>query len=135
MYFNSEGSYGSGNLFDAANFIDSIPVEQFNIEYFWLKDGMAFDDDRNTSYEVAKHSVGCAIGHMVNAGFGGLKKELLDCDRDVVYMTVANLFGIPVSLAKFIFSKYSYMSKATKEMVSARVRFIANEQQSICVKK
>jgi hypothetical protein len=116
------------SLLDAAKFVESIPIEQFNMDHWWLESGMAFDEDRNRIYRVANGPCGCPIGHMVQKGLFGLKKEDLENERQRIFVIIGDAFGIGYKKAEFMFDQYAYTpGPRTREAVAKRIRFIAEE--------
>lgn len=129
-------------LLEAAEFVESIPNERFNMDHWWLEDGQAFDDDRNEMYRVADGPCGCAIGNMIQEGLFGLTGDVLATppeeralrrlpyqDRQATFARIGDIFGIPYQMAEFMFDQYAYprASAITQAQVARRIRFIASE--------
>lgn len=125
--------YGAGDLLKAVEVIESIPDAEFNLHYWWLPDGMAFDDDRNKMYRAADSQCGCAIGHMAHRGVFGLTDEVLRQDRSTVFCRIADLFAISREVAEFLFSSYAYRNTQgakAKEDVINRLQFCAAQKSA-----
>lgn len=117
-------------LHQAAAFIAKIPKGKFRMRHWWLKDGRAFDDDRNVMYRVTRGACGCAAGHLAQQGLFNLTPDNLwkgVRNRKEVFSTLGDTFGIGSNLAQFIFDNYSYRWEATPAQVAARIRFVISE--------
>jgi hypothetical protein len=131
----------AARLRSAAEFVEAIPLKQFNIEHWWLKDGMAFDDDRNRMYRVSDAPCGCAIGHMIQRGRFGMTEKTLEMKsefnllpselREQVFVRIGDAFGVPFQLAEFMFDSYTYPAYVRNSIkpahVAKRIRFVADE--------
>jgi len=129
------------NLLSAAEALRTVPDEQFNMNHWWLEDGMAFDDDRNVMYKVADGPCGCAVGHLIQRGL--LSGEVLTKTElppgalpyqysDRVYVQIADALKIyNYKLAEFLFSQYAYTGARekpiAKEDVIRRILFVVSE--------
>jgi hypothetical protein len=118
-------------LLAAAAFVEQIPHDQFNIDHWWLPDGLAFDDDRNRQYRVSCGTVGCAVGHMTHAGAFGLTADVLKNPRQRVMVIIGDCFGVSFKLAEFMFDQYGYSlgRPVTVADVVRRIRYVASEMQ------
>jgi hypothetical protein len=121
--------YGAGDLYAAADFIESLPKERFEMSHWWLPDGMAFDDDRNEHYKVADNPCGCAAGNMAVEGLFGLSLELFENPREYVFTRLADLFAIRTVEAEFIFNQYAYSCDVSAARVAERMRFVASQKR------
>lgn len=134
-------------LRECAALIEAVPEEQFDLNYWWLPDGMAFDDDRNLMYRVSKGQCGCAIGHLTQLSrIPGLRfngSHPVDIamgggysGRQRMFIIAGDAFGIPYQLAEFLFDQYSYSNgqrtgaKAIAA-VAKRMRFVADELDAL----
>lgn len=118
-----------------------VPDEQFNMNHWWLDDGMAFDDDRNVVYRVADGPCGCAVGHLIQRGL--LSGEVLkpkDVPRgalpyeytDEIYVQISDALKIySHQLAEFMFSQYAYTKSRerpiSRDDVIRRILFVVSE--------
>lgn len=116
-------------LYEAAAFIESIPDEQFNMNHWWLSDGMAFDDERNRMHKVADGPCGCAAGHMMQRGLFGLSTPTERVERQRMFVILGDAFGVGWKRAEFMFDQYAYdaRDRQNKQVVATRIRFIADE--------
>lgn len=122
--------------------LQSVPDEQFNMEHWWLEDGMAFDNDRNIIYKVTDGPCGCAIGHLIQRGLlsgsvitpsempdGSLPYEY----TDAIYVQIADALHIyNYKIAEFLFSQYAYLGKKRlikRDDVIRRIKFIIAEDE------
>lgn len=129
------------NLLAVAEALKDVPEEQFNMNHWWLENGMAFDEDRNVMYKVADGPCGCAVGHLIQRGLlsgevltpkdvpqGALPYEF----RDRIYVQIADALKIyNYKLAEFLFSQYTYTKSRerpiSREDVIRRINFIVSE--------
>ena len=129
------------NLAGVIEALRKVPDEQFNMEHWWLEDGMAFDEDRNVMYKVADGPCGCAVGHLIQQGL--LSGEVLK-PKDVpaiampyqysdrVYVQISDALEIyNYKVAEFMFGQYAYLGSRdgpiTQEDVIRRINFIISE--------
>jgi hypothetical protein len=113
-----------------------VPDEQFNMNHWWLKDGMAFDDERNRMYKVADGPCGCAVGHMIQRGLldesvlnpAGLFKLEYE-HRESIWGAISKGLGLHKPLlAEFMFCQYQYHKHPiTKADVIRRIEFVISE--------
>lgn len=129
------------SLKEVAEFIKTIPDEQFNMGHWWLEDGKAFDDDRGVVYKVADGPCGCVIGHLIHRGLLGgevLKPDGLGPDAlpyqfsDRVFVQISDALKIyNYKIAEFLFSQYSYerhwSGEISRDVVINRINFICSE--------
>lgn len=124
-------------LLDVADFIESLPPEQFNMNHWWLDDGIAFDDERNKMYRVSDGPCGCAVGNMAAIGLFGITKDIWESpnfdtiyscvSRGYIFCQVGKVFAINPIEAAFIFDQYAYTGNPTRCMVADRCRIVAGE--------
>lgn len=133
------------NLRAAAEMIQAVPPDQFNMNHWWLADGMAFDDYRNRMYRVADGPCGCAIGHMIQKGLLGSPDVLgftigahggvgAEWTRDGVFGRVSDALKLyNSSLAQFLFDQYFYprSSDISREQVVRRIEFVISELEAM----
>ena len=122
-----EKSKAKENLLAAIEMLKSVPDEQFNMEHWWLKDGMAFDEERNRIYKVADGPCGCAVGHLIQRGL--LAGDVIK-DRDRAFWQISDALGIyNDTIAEFLFDQYTYPrgKRITKEDVIRRIEFVISE--------
>ena len=116
--------------------LESTPDEEFNINHWWLEDGVSWDPCRNTTKRVANGQCGCAIGHAINKGI--LPESVIRMDhenfeyeyemRDNVFDKIAHELEIYDGvIAKFLFSQYSYRGIVTKQRVIDRINFVLKD--------
>jgi hypothetical protein len=129
------------NLLAVAEALRDVPDEQFNMNHWWLEEGMAFDDNRNVMYKVADGPCGCAVGHLIQRGLlSGKVLEPKDLPQgalpyqytDRIYVQIADALKIyNYKLAEFLFSQYAYTGARerpiAKEDVIRRILFVVVE--------
>jgi hypothetical protein len=137
------------SLSKIAEFLLTVPDEQFNMQHWWLEDGMAFDDDRNRVYKVADGPCGCAVGHLIQ--IGALPGSVIDPNsipssaaredwtpsgyRDRIFVQIADELKLyNYKIAEFLFDNYSYFHlgrSITKHDVIRRIEFIMTEVRAL----
>lgn len=124
------GSKMNTKLSAIADMLEDLSDSEFQMEHWWLKDGIAFDDDRNQPYGVTKDvPCGCAVGHGVNKGLLG--EDTIEADRERTFVNVGHQLGIPYKLAEFLFDNYSYPYYIRNKRLACveRIRFVQNEME------
>ncbi len=121
-------------LLEAADFVESIPDNEFNMGHWWLEDGIAYDDMRNKMYKAHDGKCGCAIGHMGQNNKFGITTSTYAATQDIVFPRIGDKFGIPSDVAQFIFDQYSYptgslIGAKAKKVCASRLRYLATEYQ------
>ncbi len=129
------------NLLDIIDMLRGVPDEQFNMEHWWLEDGMAYDEDSNVTYKVADGPCGCTVGHLIKKGL--LSGEVLK-PKDVpagslpyeysdrIFVQIADALKLyNYKIAEFLFSQYSYLrifkKRITQQDVIRRIEFVISE--------
>jgi hypothetical protein len=118
--------------------LQSVPDEQFNMEHWWLKDGLAFDEERNKLYKVSDGPCGCPIGHLIQRGL--LSEAVLETKdvpsgalpyeyREHIWIQVSDALKLNTHITQFLFDHYAYHRHRaiTRNDVIRRIKFIIAE--------
>lgn len=127
------------NLRAVIDTLRAVPDEQFNMNYWWLEDGMAFDDYRNVMRKVSDGPCGCAVGHLIQKGL--LEKDVLNVRsgewgpyteserRSITFQQISRGLGFDnYETTRWLFDQHAYsVHPITKSHVIRRIEFIISE--------